>query len=133
MIKEKISNLILKKNEGVALYFALLILSSIIVITASISSLLIGQFNISGDIRKSMKAVYAADSGLEKALYEVRKNGQGDAAAIDCAAFGLVLPAGALCTLSVSGSGVALGDVILISKGSFFGFYRQIKAVYINQ
>ncbi len=133
MIKEKILNLIFKKNEGVALYFALLILSSIIVITASVASIMIGQFNISGDIRKSMKAVYAADSGLEKALYEVRKNGQGDAAALDCSGFGLTLPMGATCTLSVSGTLVIDGDVVIISKGDFSGSYRQIQAVYLNK
>jgi Tfp pilus assembly protein PilX len=133
MIKEKISNLIFKKNEGVALYFALLILSSIMVITASVASMMIGQFNISGDIRKSMKAVYAADSGLEKALFEVRKNGRGDAPALDCLAFGLVLPAGAVCTLDISGTAILGGDVILVSKGKFSGFFRQIQAVYKNE
>ncbi len=133
MKKEKIHNLIFKKNEGVALYFALLILSSIMVITASISVLLIGQFNISGDIRKSMKAVYAADSGLEKALFEVRKNGQGDVADINCLAFGLGLPVGASCVLTISGTDVLDADVILISKGSFLGFFRQIQAVYLNK
>ena len=117
------------EKKGVALYMSLLILSAVMAISASIASVLIGQFKISGDVQKAMNAVYAADSGIEKALYEVRRNGQLDIANVDCLNFGLFLPDGSNCTLDISGVGSG-ADVTITSKGQNSGFFRQIQALY---
>jgi len=127
MIK-KLFTLVNKEERGIVLYMSLLVLSAILAISASIASVLIGQFNISGDVQKAMGAVYAADSGIEKALYEVRMGGQGNAV-LDCSSFGLTLPVNSSCVLNISGVGSGV-NVIITSKGENSGFFRQIQAVY---
>ncbi|MEK7452624.1 MAG: hypothetical protein AAB614_00115 [Patescibacteria group bacterium] len=64
---------IFKKNEnGIAIYLSILILASVVSVALSVSSLLIGEFKISGDLQESSASIYVADSGLEAALYSVR-------------------------------------------------------------
>src|SRR3989344_3551759 len=130
MIKKIV--LMFKNNErGVTLYMALLILSAVMAMSAAVIALMKGEFKISGDIQKSMMAIYAADSGLEISLYKTRKDAQGDIAGVDCGTWGLALPALSSCNISISGTSGAL--VTIDSTGTNSGFNRKIQASYINQ
>ena len=71
----KITNRKLKAKDGVALYLSILVLSAIFSIGFGITSLLLGQLKISRDVGKFIPAIYAADSGIERALYKIRANG----------------------------------------------------------
>lgn len=130
MIKKGVSKF--KNSErGVTLYMALLILSAVLAMSAAIMSLMIGEFKISGDVQKSMMAIYAADSGLEISLYKTRKEAQGDIAGADCGTWGLSLPALSSCNISISGTSGAL--VTIDSTGTNSGFNRKVQASYSNQ
>lgn len=65
----------LREQKGVALYISIMILSAIMAIGLGISSLLMGEIEIARDINRFVPAIYAADSGIERALYKLRKGG----------------------------------------------------------
>lgn len=56
-------------NKGVSLLLAILILGSVTAIAAAISFLMFREIKISGDVADSARAFYAADTGVEAALY----------------------------------------------------------------
>ncbi len=123
-----------KSERGIVLYLTILILASMMAISISIATLFIGEFKISGDIQKSMNAVYASDSGLEAALFYARQN----PASVDLpdtlcslAPLLLVLPPNASCVVNITGIGSGV-DVVVKSTGTFpvGGFNRKIQAKY---
>ncbi|MFA4833272.1 MAG: pilus assembly PilX N-terminal domain-containing protein [Patescibacteria group bacterium] len=67
-------NNIFKENNGTALLMTLLILTSILVVTLGAASLIIPGIKMSRTQEQSTKAFFAAEAGVEKALWEVRKN-----------------------------------------------------------
>lgn len=70
---------ILVSKKGASLVLALLILSAILAIAFGVSSLILGEIKISKNIPKSLKAYYAAETGIERSLYDARKGaGAGD-------------------------------------------------------
>ncbi|MEX0869949.1 MAG: hypothetical protein WDZ39_00795, partial [Candidatus Spechtbacterales bacterium] len=61
-----------KKEEGAALYFAVLATTAILAIATGMLTILIGELRIARDIGNFVPAIYAADSGVEEALYTIR-------------------------------------------------------------
>lgn len=66
---------IVNKNSGVALYLTLFVLSAVTAIVFGLFTLLIGEFEIAQEVSRFVPAIYAADSGVERALYKIRKPG----------------------------------------------------------
>ena len=64
----KTQNLILEK--GVSLYLAFMMMTVLLVIAFGMSAILFGQMKIIGGMGNSVIAFYAADTGIERALYE---------------------------------------------------------------
>lgn len=62
-----------KGEEGVSLYMTIVILGIVFSIGFSIAGLLIGEIKIARNINNFVPAIYAADSGMERALYKSRK------------------------------------------------------------
>lgn len=62
----------IKRNKGAALLLTLLILTTIMVIVFSVSGLMYGELKLSQDVPQSLKAYYAADSAIERSLYDDR-------------------------------------------------------------
>lgn len=62
-------------NRGVSLLLTLLIMAAILVIAFGVSRLSIGEIKLSRDISRSIIAYYAADAGIERAVYEERIEG----------------------------------------------------------
>jgi len=59
-----------KMKKGISLYLTLMILSLLLGISLGLSALLFGQLKIIRGIEESVIAFYAADTGIEKTLYE---------------------------------------------------------------
>jgi hypothetical protein len=62
-------------TKGTILYFAILILSVIFVISVGLSLIIFGQMRIQREIGYSVIALCAADTGVERALYAIYKEG----------------------------------------------------------
>lgn len=60
-------------ERGVSLFFAILIMSVILAIGAGISTILIQEIRMTGEMGHSVVAFYAADSGIEYQLYSFYK------------------------------------------------------------
>ena len=71
-------------QRGVAIYLALIILSVILAIGMGMSAILIGQMKITKGMENSVVALYAADSGIERILYEEKICRQSDCDPIRC-------------------------------------------------
>ncbi len=60
-------------EKGVSLYLAVLIMSVLLTLALGISSILIGQIKTMKEMGNSVAAFYAANTGVEKTLYEISK------------------------------------------------------------
>jgi Tfp pilus assembly protein PilX len=63
------------QQRGAALFLTMVIMSGIFAIGIAVMSLLIGEVRTSRDIGHYIPAIYAADTGIERALYQIRING----------------------------------------------------------
>lgn len=86
------------KNSGIALYLTLFVLSAVTAIAFGLFTLLIGEFEIAQEVGQFVPAIYAADSGVERALYKIRKTSP-DFNPGTCGVDGMGDP---LCTISVT-------------------------------
>ncbi len=58
-----------KKEKGVILYLALIILTIGMAVVLGLSTILVGQIKTIEQMENSMRALFAADTGMERALY----------------------------------------------------------------
>jgi hypothetical protein len=65
----------MSNTKGTILYFAILILSVIFAISVGLSLIIFGQMKIQREIGYSVIALCAADTGIERALYAIYKDG----------------------------------------------------------
>ena len=56
-------------QEGITLLLVVVLLSAILAISIGIFNIVLGEFQISGETSDSFRALYAADEGIEHALY----------------------------------------------------------------
>lgn len=59
-----------KFRKGISLYFTVILLSTVLVISLGLTTILISQMKSLRGIGYSTKAFYAADTGVERALYK---------------------------------------------------------------
>lgn len=111
-------NNIFSQKGAVSVLLAVLVLSVISTIIIGVSSLMIRQVRMSGQTGRSVIAFYAADSGAERCLYEVRKNG-----AANCPYSGVSLDfdTRAKYTTDYDGSNT------ITSKGEYMGISRKVE------
>jgi len=57
-------------QKGVSIYFALMIMTILLAIALGMSTILIGQIKMIKRMEDSVIALYAADAGIEKILYD---------------------------------------------------------------
>ncbi len=60
-------------QSGIALLLTVIILSVVILVAVSITGIVITQLKLARDIDDSKVAIYAADSGVEWQLYQIRQ------------------------------------------------------------
>ena len=65
---------LIKNNKGTVLFMTLMILTSILVVSLVTADLIRQGIKISGAQSNSTIAYFAAEAGMERALWEVRKN-----------------------------------------------------------
>jgi hypothetical protein len=63
-------------ERGVSIYFALIIMFILLAIALGISLIIVSQMKMIRGMGDSVKALYGADTGIERALYEKRVNDQ---------------------------------------------------------
>ena len=63
------------RESGITIYLAMLVMGGALAVALSVSTLMVGEFKISGETINSLKAVYVADSAMEYALYQARPAG----------------------------------------------------------
>lgn len=62
-------------NRGVSLLLTLLIMAALLAIGLGVSRLSVGEIKITREVPKSIIAYYAAEAGVERAIYEERVGG----------------------------------------------------------
>lgn len=63
----------INQEEGVALILTVIIISAVMMIASMIANIVITQLQLVEDIGSSVSAIYAADSGVECQLYNIRQ------------------------------------------------------------
>ncbi len=106
---------ILPQKGAISIILAVMIMSMIMIITASMSALMIQQIKMSGQAGYSVVAFYAADAGAERCLYDIRKNG-----ATSCS-YVVDFTSGAKYTTSYDGLST------ITSKGEYKGVSRKVE------
>ena len=61
----------LKNQKGVSLYLAVVIMSILLALSLGISGILYSQLKVSKGMGNSVLAFYAANTGIERAIYEI--------------------------------------------------------------
>lgn len=69
-----------RANKGIAIYLAVVVTAALILVSFAVLSLAIKEIGTSAAARDSQGAFYAADSGVECALYWDLKNASGNSA-----------------------------------------------------
>lgn len=95
----------LSSQRGITLLLVIVLLSAILSISIGIFNVVLGEFRISGEATDSFRALYAADQGIERTLYQDREQQALCAVALgpDCfVAEGVGVPSEACYTVRVS-------------------------------
>lgn len=103
------------KQEGIALLLTMIILSVVTLVSVFIVNVVSKELKLANDINDSKKAIYAADSGVEWQLYQIR---QGASVALP------VMSNGATVSVTITGSYPSFN---IKSLGSFNTVKRQFE------
>jgi hypothetical protein len=115
---EKNQNKNIFTKGAVTILLSVLLLSILLVIGLGVSALMLQQIKLSGQIGKSVVAFYAADSGAEKCLYDVRQLSAGS-----CPYSGVPLDFDSQATYTTSYNGTNQ----ITSIGQFRGAGRKVE------
>lgn len=113
-------------RKGVSLLLTLLIMAAIIAIAIGVSRLSTQEIKISRESPTSMIAYYAAESGVEWAMYEDRINGM---ASQSYSNYNFCLDIGNSVCYVVGASGTSPNRTIT-ANGSYKGVVRAIQLTY---
>ncbi len=114
------------RQKGVSLLITLLVMSALLSIAIGLSGLSIGEIQLARESPSSLVAFYAAESGVEWAMYQDRANGMASQSYSD---YNFCLnPSVGIC-YSVTASGTSPTRSIQ-SKGSFRNTVRSIESTY---
>lgn len=112
-------------EKGATLLFAILILSSVFLISLAVGTSLLAQRRLTSSIGDSLIAFYAADSGIENRLFATKS---GTPTTGNCADFGLTFGNGASCTISSVTK--EAGAITIRSIGSYRGVKRGMEVSF---
>ncbi|MDD5569365.1 MAG: hypothetical protein PHG23_03060 [Candidatus Pacebacteria bacterium] len=71
----KISKINKKSQSGQALFMVTIMIAVLMGVSLSVSSMVVGSIKTSSGWADSVKAFHCADTGVEEALYQIRKQG----------------------------------------------------------
>jgi len=111
-------------QNGLALLFAVIILSIVLLIAVFIVNVVVTQLKLAGDINNSVAAIYAADAGVECQLYKIRQS-----VSLNCYTSGgqITMSNGAAISTTVTGSAP---NFTVKSLGSFRDVRRQFEVSF---
>jgi hypothetical protein len=115
-------------TKGTILYFAILILSIIFTISVGLSLIVFGQMRIQREIGYSVVSLCAADTGVERALYAIYKEGNlsfSESANLENGASYNVFV-----STSSSQCGTSVQYYCIKSRGNFKGVIRFVDASF---
>ena len=121
-----------KKQKGASILLTILIMAALLTIAVGISRLSLGEIKLSQDISKTLIAYYAADAGIEAAIYYERASLEGlgnfELSAPEC----LDVPINKICyTYTIYTDTSVTPNVRFIqSKGFYSGIQRAIELSY---
>jgi hypothetical protein len=127
----------IKNQRGVSIFFAVLILSVLLAVALGINAILISQIRTLREMSDSVVSLYAADTGIERILYEdkmCRQSGCGNLAwscldTVGCTGgrtAGIV--SGVLGNATYQASSTD-GAIIISSQGIYKGIRRAIQVI----
>lgn len=64
----------MEQEKGVSIYLVIIIVSALLAISLNVASLIVGGAKIVSGSANSVKAFYAADTGIEAALYQATQD-----------------------------------------------------------
>jgi len=117
---------LIKSQKGVSILLTSLIMSVVLAISLGLSAILIQQTKMMADIGYSLVAFFAADSGIEKSLYNILKeSGTGNVSETS-------LPNGATYEVSVRtpDGDCSASNLCLKSIGTYKEIKRAIEIKY---
>jgi len=128
------------REKGVSVYLAIMIMMILLAISLGISAIIVSQMKMISGMEDSVTALYAADSGVEKVLYEDRLCRQTGCGAAICivdidGCHGLVndsIPPGTAGSIN----GILLNYQVTFDNGAFhitsIGIYNKTRrAIYV--
>lgn len=111
-----------QKQKG-SIYLTVILLGVILAVAIGVVSLVVSGANLVKGLGDSVRAFHIADSGMELALYEIRK--EGSTQNINCGVFfadyGITT-----CSVTIEDT----GNIKIKSLGSYNGSQRRIEADY---
>lgn len=107
-----------KNQSGVALLLTVIISSVVMLVAVLVATIVTTQLKLVNDINDSTAAIYAADSGVEWRVYQIRHGASVSSPA---------MANGATITTAVSGS---VPNFTIKSLGSFKGVRRQFQVTF---
>jgi hypothetical protein len=118
------------KKRGVSLYLIVIIMSVLLAVVFGLSTVIIGGAKIVADVSYGVIAFYAADTGIERALYNIQTIEDGT----NCDNFSGTLGEGNYgytVTIDYPSGGTCLdGGTAIYSLGEYNGTKRRIEATY---
>ena len=115
-----------KNNKGSALLLIIIILSMFISLATTASTLIISELRINKDMADAVVAFYAADSAVERVLFEARK--EPTPTTIPSASISLFMPAAndyAYATASVDIIDLVVGVSTQSARIRANGYYKE--------
>jgi hypothetical protein len=118
-----------QKNSGSALMTTIIILGLVLGIGVVVSVIHVSEININKDLGDSLTAIYAADTGIEQVLYDIRIGGNiahytvGVSTSVNV----FIGPSYDIAGAAVTVSAADANSVTLSSRGDFKGTYRAFE------
>ncbi len=114
-----------KKQEGFSIYLVILISTFILAIALGLATILISRIKLSREIGYSVVAFYAADTGIERVLKDIRKGGY-QCASPPCTPYSNVPLDGASYTVTIT----SWSPTVISSSGKYQAVKRAIEISY---
>lgn len=106
------------QKGAISIFLSVLLMSVLLIISAGIATLMLSQIRMSSQMGHSVVAFYAAESGIERCLYDIRKGG-----AINCSYTDIPLDFNSSAKYTTNYDGLSQIDSI----GSFLRTSRNIE------
>ncbi len=118
------------RKRGQALYLIVIIMSVLLAVVLGLSGIIVNGARLSSNVDYGIKAFYAADTGIEKALYNIQTKEDGT----NCENFSGSYEDGEYnytVTIEAPSEGTCLdAGTVVRSQGEYYGTKRKIEIFY---